>query len=688
MKRFFFLLVLSFCLSITYYSFTEGQEYRTGLLIEDELPAWIKPSPHIPLISPTDDSCDNSAHLPPIGNQGGQGSCVGWAIAYYYKTYQEWEEHQWDVTDPAHQFSPAFVYNQINGGADQGSYFSDAFLVLTDMGCANLLDMPYDQYVYTSFPDGEVFTNAIPFRCDDVYYLALFYIGLTDLKNHLLNGHVAVYGIYCYDNFVNIHNFNNTYCISQVSGGNLGGHAVTFCGFDDSRVTADGTGAFKLANSWGPNWGENGFFWMSYEAVLDTVVSQGWASYTTDRIAYSPTLTTQLHLTHDDRYAIRSTIGIWTSGYPFWEKTFFDYYMEPQAAASFPETDIVLDLSDGYSSINPGGSNNLYMSCLDIRTNSITGEITYFSVSELNLQANSVSFDPPVAIPDSGYSEWAELILDPTALLEPPTNLTADLDSLTGVVTLNWQFSGMGEPFQLFFIYRDGYYIGNTSEISYVDTLSTYGTYSFTVTACYNEGESTPAGPVSVEYLIILEPPTNLSATLDSLTGQVTLNWDFSTSRPDFLCFRVFRDSVMVGASQDTFYVNQLSEYGTYVYNVTAWYLAGESEFSEPSTVEWYSTGVAEKVDSELPRQHALKSVHPNPFNPTTAISYQLKAHSFVKLVVYDIKGREVARLVDGYRSAGRHEITFNGSELSSGLYFARLQAEGFSQTKKMLLVK
>jgi hypothetical protein len=80
--------------------------------------------------------------------------------------------------------------------------------------------------------------------------------------------------------------------------------------------------------------------------------------------------------------------------------------------------------------------------------------------------------------------------------------------------------------------------------------------------------------------------------------------------------------------------------------------------------------------------------VMPNPFNPTTAISYQLSTNSFVSLRVYDTAGRLVETLVDGWWAAGRHEVTFDGSKSPSGIYFARLEAGDYSQVQKLILLK
>jgi len=94
-----------------------------------------------------------------------------------------------------------------------------------------------------------------------------------------------------------------------------------------------------------------------------------------------------------------------------------------------------------------------------------------------------------------------------------------------------------------------------------------------------------------------------------------------------------------------------------------------------------------------IPQAYGLENNFPNPFNPQTKIQYSLPENAKVHLSVYDIRGRQVAELVNEEQSAGYYEKTFTGSNLSSGIYFYRIdaQAQGkntFSQVKKMLLLK
>ncbi|MCW9096486.1 MAG: T9SS type A sorting domain-containing protein, partial [Ignavibacteriaceae bacterium] len=84
----------------------------------------------------------------------------------------------------------------------------------------------------------------------------------------------------------------------------------------------------------------------------------------------------------------------------------------------------------------------------------------------------------------------------------------------------------------------------------------------------------------------------------------------------------------------------------------------------------------------------SLQQNYPNPFNPGTIITWQLAVSSDVTIKVYDVLGNEVATLVNEEKPAGKYEVKFNGSGLSSGLYFYQLKAGSFIQTKKMLLLK
>lgn len=97
-------------------------------------------------------------------------------------------------------------------------------------------------------------------------------------------------------------------------------------------------------------------------------------------------------------------------------------------------------------------------------------------------------------------------------------------------------------------------------------------------------------------------------------------------------------------------------------------------------------SGVVQTI--EIPNTFRLYQNYPNPFNPVTKIKYGLPKNGYVKLTVYDELGKEVNVLVDGYREANTYKAEFDASNLPSGVYYYKLEAEGFRETKKMVIIK
>jgi hypothetical protein len=97
--------------------------------------------------------------------------------------------------------------------------------------------------------------------------------------------------------------------------------------------------------------------------------------------------------------------------------------------------------------------------------------------------------------------------------------------------------------------------------------------------------------------------------------------------------------------------------------------------------------GIDEK-SSGTPIAFKLNQNYPNPFNPTTTIDYIIPSDSKVEMVVYNMLGQKVRTLVNGYEKAGTNSVNFDGSNLSSGIYFFRLTSGNNTQNRKMLLLK
>ena len=205
-------------------------------------------------------SVDLSVDVPLPGNQGMQGSCVGWAVAYALKSYHERIERGWVLNDHRHVMSPAYLYNQIKvPGPGGGAYIPDAFEVLMEQGVSSWSLMPYSQYDDDIQPSAAARAEAADYKIAE--WGAVLRSGdfVGELKRHLADGSPIVLAIPVYSDFLQLGNDNRIY---DDSGGALYGyHAVTVVGYDDAWS------AFEIINSWGTGWGLRGYGWIDYDAV-------------------------------------------------------------------------------------------------------------------------------------------------------------------------------------------------------------------------------------------------------------------------------------------------------------------------------------------------------------------------------------------------------------------------------------
>ncbi|MFC1566461.1 carboxypeptidase regulatory-like domain-containing protein [bacterium] len=349
-------------------------------------------------------SVKNYQYLPPIENQGSQGSCVGWAVGYYYKTYQEAREHGWiNPTESQKIMSPSFLYNLGNMGEDQGSYISENMEIIVNHGCATLQDMPYFVSDYTTWPSENVWKNAIAQRGEDYSSIhVLDDIEINQIKDHLASGDLAVIGIPVYDNFY--YEYPNNYdgidagVLYADSGANWGGHAVTIIGYDDEKPYFDGTetkyGAFQLVNSWGPYWGvfdtdigSKGTFWIAYEYIKK--MEYPYIYMMQDKTSYEPKNLAKVHVQHDSRLDMNFSIQ----------------------NNNTSETKVLLALPKNAGSPDQSINQNIYMDVTDVNStltgdltltaednllySGYTGTISLFSVENTILGGNASSVDVP-----------------------------------------------------------------------------------------------------------------------------------------------------------------------------------------------------------------------------------------------------------------------------------------------------
>ncbi|MEO8665158.1 MAG: T9SS type A sorting domain-containing protein, partial [Ignavibacteria bacterium] len=104
--------------------------------------------------------------------------------------------------------------------------------------------------------------------------------------------------------------------------------------------------------------------------------------------------------------------------------------------------------------------------------------------------------------------------------------------------------------------------------------------------------------------------------------------------------------------------------------------------------VDGFLVSVQPNIVNGIPTVYSLAQNYPNPFNPTTKISFSIPKNGMVSLKIYDVLGKEVMTLVNEHRSIGNYDVTFDGSNLSSGAYFYRLEAGEFTDIRRMVLIK
>ena len=170
------------------------------------------------------------------------------------------------------------------------------------------------------------------------------------------------------------------------------------------------------------------------------------------------------------------------------------------------------------------------------------------------------------------------------------------------------------------------------------------------------------------------------SAGAKQYTVQVSLNSAFSSF--------VINDTAVTDTTKQ---LSGLLNNTVYYWRVKAANTAGSSAFSATFSFTSILTSI-QHTANRIPDKFILNQNYPNPFNPSTILSYSLAADSRVVIAVYDVLGHVVSTLVNADKAAGTYQISFNGSNLSGGMYFARIEAKNgsrsFVQVRKMILLK
>lgn len=252
------------------------------------------------------DSVDNSTspYFPAIGSQGSMGSCTSWAHVYYSFTYAI-NKSRGIKTTPENTYSPQWSYNLTSNGEGEGSTAADIEWFLEKQGGVPLSMVPYTEDPVTWCSDLDVWRESINNRlADTIKYTGFGYDysqitspddeDLAEVKTAIAKGELLTFSTEIYSwvsTKLKTHkdapgntDFAGQEAVKFVDGAE-GSHAMTIVGYNDNiwvdvndnnQVDAGETGAFKIANSWGEDYGNDGFMWMAYDAVNKSSAVNGF----------------------------------------------------------------------------------------------------------------------------------------------------------------------------------------------------------------------------------------------------------------------------------------------------------------------------------------------------------------------------------------------------------------------------
>ena len=190
----------------------------------------------------------------------------------------------------------------------------------------------------------------------------------------------------------------------------------------------------------------------------------------------------------------------------------------------------------------------------------------------------------------------------------------------------------------------------------------------------------------------LISPPNNsngisLTPILDWNDAQGATHYTLQVSPVNNFSNTVI-DEQNLNVSEYQVQANTLQSNMLYYWRVLAGNIGGNSPWSEVwNFTTTFPSGI-KSLSGNIPKEFKLIQNHPNPFNPSTRIRFDIAKESFVSLIVYDMLGRKVDELVNQKLSPGTYETEFSGSNFSSGVYYYKLIAGNFSETKRMVLIR
>lgn len=281
-----------------------GHEVLSKAELEN-LPMFFSNQAEEPLPRQVDNS--NKSTFPSIGNQEDIGSCTSWAVVYYQLT-----NNTARIRNKREIMSPGWMYDLVSDGEDLGASITTVGQLLYSFGCEASNYKPNLSFKWPS--TATKWEAAIANKINRFMYLDIKQAGGIDkLKRILLNGDVVNFSTYINSFFIEYtgSQFNRQAIVTQLDNEKKGPHAMTVVGYNDSITAPDGTkGAFKVANSWGSTWENEGYIWITYDCFINQACSGNIVYYIEPRAVYTPLLIGEINMNIRSRRQVGLSIKV------------------------------------------------------------------------------------------------------------------------------------------------------------------------------------------------------------------------------------------------------------------------------------------------------------------------------------------------------------------------------------------
>lgn len=455
-------------------------------------------------------------YFPAVGDQGSQGSCSAWANAYYAYGYLEAKDYGWDASsgNPDYLLSPAWAYNIVSA-YDYGSIPYEVAQVLLDWGVPTLSAMPYDDSDVDSWGDETAWRQAPYHRPLD--YTLITYTGpaTIDLMKSLITSGVPVtIGIDAYQFSIGLDEVTMDFILSSDEYDSTSlNHAQCLVGYDDVITEGSDVGAFRVVNSWGDTWMDNGYYWLTYDAFAEFAGLSGQViMYIEDRIDYNPNIIATWEFSSaPTRMDDIITLGVGPHNNPL--NSMIPLY-DNDVNNLFPDF-MALDISDFYSYYTI--DNNVFF-FLEVGLSDTTGIISSFRLERylggVLQEISKESPDVPKSTPGYVNGTFKIFLHELRVVLEVPTDPMIYYSYQIEATVIN---NGGSDESSVYFelllnsIVVDSITIpsllsGTNATISYIWTPTEYDLYNFTAQTPPISGEDYPSNNVATELLPILGP--------------------------------------------------------------------------------------------------------------------------------------------------------------------------------------